>query len=356
MIGIMSVSIQIGKRQVGYKQAPYIIAEMSGNHNQSLDTALDIVEAAHRAGADAIKLQTFTPETLTLDSSKQDFLVPDEAKLWAGQRLWDLYTEAYTPWEWHIPIFRRARQLGLDCISTAFDDSSVDFLLMIGVDAIKIASFELIHLPLLARVAQTGLPLIVSTGMGTENEIEEALTTIKGAGGKFPILLKCTSAYPSLPKDANISSIPALRERFGTLVGISDHTLSHSVVATAVSLGACIVEKHLTIDRQIGGPDAAFSLEPEEFAEMTRTVKECHEALGSVCFGAQAVESASVWERPSIWVAREIKAGERLTTENIRVRRPGGGLHPRNYHALLGRRAAADLPAATALSTEQLEP
>jgi pseudaminic acid synthase len=350
----MKRTVRIGHRQVGDGQTPYVIAEISGNHNQSLDVALEIVHAAHAAGAHAIKLQTFTPDTLTLNSSRPEFFLPADGNPWAGQRLWDLYSQAYTPWEWHAPIFARARELGLDCISTAFDDSAADFLLSVGVDALKIASFELVHIPLLARVARTGLPVIVSTGMGTEAEVAEAVTTIIEAGGGMPILLKCTSAYPALPEDAHLLSLPAMRERFGTLVGVSDHTLTVSVVATAIALGACVVEKHLTLNRQSGGPDAAFSLEPHEFAEMSRTAAECHAALGSVRFGVQAVEAASAWERPSVWVSRDLRAGDVFTTDNLRVVRPAGGLHPREYLSLIGRRVATDIPAATALRAEHV--
>jgi pseudaminic acid synthase len=350
----MTRPVRIGQRHVGDGQVPYIIAEMSGNHNQSLDVALAIVEAAHAAGAHAIKLQTYTPGTLTLNSSRPEFFLPGGGNPWGGRRLWDLYAEAYTPWEWHAPIFARARKLGLACISTAFDYSSVDFLLSVGVDAFKIASFELIHIPLIDRVARTGWPMILSTGMGTEAEVAEAVATIKAASGTLPILLKCTSAYPSRPEDAHLRSIPAMRERFGTLVGVSDHTLSLSVVATAVALGACVVEKHLTLDRQSGGPDAAFSLEPQEFAEMARTVAECHAALGNVRFGIHSAEAASAWERPSVWVVRDLRAGDVLTAENLQILRPSGGLHPRDYPALMGCRVAADLPAATPLRAEHL--
>jgi pseudaminic acid synthase len=350
----MTRTVRIGKRQVGDGQQPYVIAEISGNHNRSLDVALAIVEAAHAAGAHAIKLQTYTPGTLTLNSSRPEFYLPAEDNPWAGQRLWDLYSDAYTPWEWHAPIFSCARALGLDCISTAFDGSSADFLVAVGVDAIKIASFELVHIPLIDRVARTGLPMIVSTGMGTEIEIAEAVAAVKDASGASPILLKCTSAYPSRPEDAHLRSIGAMRERFDTLVGVSDHTLTLSVVATAVALGACIVEKHLTLDRHSGGPDAAFSLEPHEFAEMARMAAECYQALGKIRFGVQSVESASAWERPSIWVARDLRAGDILTAENIRILRPSGGLHPRDYPALMGRRVAMDLTAATPLRAEHI--
>jgi pseudaminic acid synthase len=350
----MTRLVRIGQRDVGDGQAPYVIAEMSGNHNQSLDVALGIVEAAHAAGAHAIKLQTYTQDTLTLNSSRSYFSIPSTGNPWGGRRLWDLYSEAHTPWEWHAPIFTRARTLGLDCISTAFDHSSVDFLMSVGVDALKIASFELIHIPLIDRVARTGLPIILSTGMGSEAEVAEAVATIKTAGGTSPILLKCTSAYPSRPCDAHLHSLPAMRERFGALVGVSDHSLTLSVVATAVALGACVVEKHFTLDRKSGGPDAAFSLEPKEFAEMARTAAECYAALGSVRFGVQPTESASAWERPSVWVVRDLRAGDLLTAENLGIFRPSGGLHPREYPALIGRRVATDLPAATPLKAEHL--
>ena len=350
----MNSELRIGVHMIGDGHPPYVIAEMSGNHNHSIETALAIVDAAAASGAHAIKLQTYTPGTLTLDSHRPEFFLPLDGNPWAGRRLWDLYAEACTPWEWHAPIFERARALGLDCISTAFDDSSVDFLVGLGVDALKISSFELIHLPLLARVSATGLPVIVSTGMGTEAEVVEAVAAVTRTGGAPPVLLKCTSAYPSSAEHAHLRSLPAMRARFGTLVGVSDHTLSIAVVATGVALGACLIEKHLTLDRSVGGPDAEFSLEPAEFAFMTRTAAECFAALGEERFGIQAVEACSAWERPSVWVVRDIRAGDVFTTENLRIIRPGGGLHPHRYHSLIGCRAAMDISAASALRDDHI--
>ena len=298
--------MNIAHRAIGLSSEPFVIAEMSGNHNQSLDTALAIVDAAARAGAHAIKLQTYTPDTLTLDSHGEAFFLPKEGNPWSGQRLWDLYHLAYTPWDWHEPIFARAKKLGLGCISTAFDESSVEFLESLDIDAIKIASFELINIPLLQSAASTGRPIILSTGMGTEDEISEAVRAVTRQGTTLPILLKCTSAYPSRPADAHLRSIPAMRERFATLIGVSDHTRSSAVVSVAVALGASVIEKHLTLDRLAGGTDAAFSLEPHEFATMAQAASESFYALGSIRFGVQAVEAASAWERPSVWVARDI--------------------------------------------------
>jgi len=347
-------NVVIGNRTVGNNQPPFIIAELSGNHNQSLERALAIFDAAAQSGAHAIKLQTYTPETLTLNSHRPEFFLPNEGNPWGGQRLWDLYTQAYTPWEWHGALFDRARSLGLACISTAFDQTSLDFLKSIGINAVKIASFELIHIPLLKAAAKSQKPLIVSTGMATASEISEAVNAVNSQTGLPPILLKATSAYPSTSENANLSVIPIMRENYGTLVGVSDHSMSVAVVATAVSLGACVIEKHLTLDRREGGPDASFSLEPDEFAEMVKIANECFEALGEDQFGPRPVEDASVWERPSVWATRDIKKGEIFTTGNIRVVRPSGGLHPRHYDELLGKRAATNISAETALQKTTL--
>lgn len=347
--------IQLGRKTVGDGFPPYVIAEVSGNHNHSLENALGIVEAAAAAGANAIKLQTYTPDTLTLNSFKKDFYLPGNGNPWAGQRLWELYQDAYTPWEWHLPIFEKAREKGLDCISTAFDKNSVAFLTHLGVDALKIASFELIHIPLIRAVAQTNHTLLISTGMGSKAEIQEAVEAVLGERSEPPILLKCTSAYPSKPIDAHVRTLPEMREAFGTLVGLSDHSMTVSVAATATALGACVVEKHLTLSRDAGGPDASFSLEPNEFRDMVNIVRECFDALGDSCFGQQAVEAASGWERPSIWVTKDIQKGDIFTPENIKILRPSGGLLPREYPKLLGCKSSMDIPAETPLEAKHLD-
>lgn len=346
--------VRIGSRVVGDDQPVFFIAEMSGNHNGSLPRALEIVDAAAEAGAHAIKLQTFRPDTLTLESRTRDFQLPDAGSPWSGRYLWDLYEEAHTPWGWHEPLFARAKASGLACISTAFDAESVDFLVSCGVDAIKISSFELIHLPLLKYTASVGLPLIISTGMGSEREVRDAVNAVT-SGGSPLIVLKSTSAYPSSVQDANLRAIPVMREQLGTLVGLSDHTLSLAVVAAAVTLGACLIEKHLTLARTDGGPDALFSLEPREFADAVRTANEVLDALGAAELGPQKAESTSVWERPSIWVTSRIRSGEEFTARNIRILRPSGGLLPRDLPHVLGMVATQDLEPAMPLRSEHVQ-
>lgn len=347
-------TLRIGTRVVGEGHPPLIIAEMSGNHNQSLATALEIVDAAAESGADAIKLQTYTPDTLTLDSHAPAFFLPSEGNPWAGQRLWDLYKEAYTPWEWHEPICERARSHGLGFISTAFDDSSVDFLERLDVDAIKIASFELVHIPLIERAAATGIPLIISTGMGSDAEIADAVAAVESGMGHKPILLKCTSAYPAHSYDANLLAITSLRSKYSPLVGVSDHSFSDVVVSVAVALGACVIEKHFTLDRGVGGPDSSFSLEPHEFKRMVQVAHESFGSLGSSILEAREVERSSLWERPSIWVTREVKRGERFTRDSVRVVRPSGGLAPKYLNEILESEANSDIPAASPLQRAQI--
>lgn len=351
----MLPELKLGKSIIGESYPPYIIAELSANHNQSLDMALNIVEEASVCGANAIKLQTFRPDTLTLNSFKGEFYIPSKGSLWAGERLWDLYRSASMPWEWHKPIFSRARELGLDCISTAFDEESVNFLVDVGVDAIKIASFELINIPLIKKAAATNIPLILSTGMGSLEEISEAVNAVFEISPISPVLLKCTSAYPALPSDANLKVINDLQERFNVLVGVSDHSMSISVVASSIALGACVVEKHFTLSRSFSGPDSSFSLEPSEFKSMVSVAHECFLAKGVVRYGVQESELISAWERPSIWVTSSIKEGDKFTADNLKVLRPSGGMHPRNLSQVIGLTSALNIDACTPLIAEYIK-
>jgi len=332
------MSIEIGGRCIGLTSEPFLIAEMSGNHNQSLDRALAIVEAAARAGVQAIKLQTYTADTMTLDLDTDDFVVQDPHSPWAGRRLYDLYREAYTPWEWHAPLFERARALGLIAFSTPFDETAVDFLESLEVPAYKIASFENTDLPLIRKVAATGKPLILSTGMATVAEIDEAVCAAREAGCEQIILLKCTSTYPSSPADSNLRTLPHLRELFGCEVGLSDHTLGIGAAVAAVALGATVIEKHFTLCRAEGGVDAAFSLEPHEFAQLRQETERAWQALGRVHYGPTEAERASLVFRRSLYVARDMQAGEVFDEENLRRVRPGHGLPPEYQEVLLGRR------------------
>ena len=342
--------IRIGPHMVGAEHPPFVIAELSANHGGSLDRALEIVHAAADNGAHAIKLQTFTPGTLSIDSHKPDFFIDDPESLWHGRRLWELYQEAETPWEWHAPLFDAARARGMACISSAFDQSSLDFLVGLGVDAIKIASFELVHIPLIEGAAKTGLPVILSTGMAAIEEIEDAVAALRGNGCEQFMLLRCTSAYPSEEKDANVLSIADLRERFDCQVGLSDHCLSPYSVYAAVGLGATMIEKHLTLRRSDGGLDAPFSMEPADLKETVEGSRLVWLSRGSVIYGTQGVEETSRKERPSIYVTKPIAAGEAFTPDNIRVIRPGFGLAPKYYRGVLGRRAAKNIEPESALA------
>lgn len=345
--------IQIGPRRIGPGYPCYIIAEMSGNHGQDFEQALAIVRAAKEAGADAIKLQTYTPDTLTIDCDA-DWFRAGAGTLWAGKNLYQLYGEACTPWEWQPKLKVEAEALGLDCFSSPFDATSVDFLEKMGVACYKIASFELVDLPLIRKVAATGKPIIMSTGMATLAEIEEAVHTARAAGCTQLALLKCNSAYPARPDEMNLRTIPHLGEVCGVPVGLSDHTLELAVPVAALALGACIIEKHFTLDRSIPGPDAAFSLEPAEFGQMVRAVRITERALGVVSYAPAAKEKASQVFRKSLFVVRDIVAGERFTTENVRCIRPGYGLHPRFLDRVLAGRAAVDLPRGTPLTLAHL--
>lgn len=342
--------IRIGSAQIGPGMPPFVIAEMSGNHGQSLDKALRLVDAAADAGAHALKLQTYTADTITLDVRDGDFFIDDPKSLWRGQALYDLYKLAYTPWEWHAPIFERARARGLVAFSTPFDPSAVDFLETLDVPCHKIASFENGDLPLIRKVAATGKPIVMSTGTATLAEIEEAVAAARGAGCRDLVLLKCTSNYPADPRDANLATLPALAQKFGCLVGLSDHTLGTAVPVAAVALGACVVEKHLTLSRADADVDSAFSLEPGELAQLVQDVRKAWLAVGSVRFDLTESEQASRKHRRSLFVAQDVRAGELLTPRNVRSVRPASGLPPKHLDQILGAAAARDLKKGTPLS------
>ncbi|CAG1001336.1 N-acetylneuraminate synthase [Burkholderiales bacterium] len=346
--------IRIGNRDVGPGARPYLIAEMSGNHNQSLDRALEIVDAAAQAGADAIKLQTYTADTMTLDVRSAGFVIDDNKSLWAGRGLYELYQEAHTPWEWHGPIMERAASRGLHCFSSPFDDSAVDFLESLDVPAYKIASFENTDLPLIRKVARTGKPMIISTGMATLAEIDEAVQTARGEGNDQIVLLKCTSTYPATPENTNVRTIPHMREAFGCAVGLSDHTMGCGAAIAAVALGAVIIEKHFTLRRADGGVDSSFSLEPAEFATLRAESERAWQSLGVVVYGGTADEQKSRAFRRTLYISVDMKAGDRLSTNNLRVVRPGYGLAPKYLEVVLGKTINADAAAGTPLSWDLL--
>lgn len=329
--------MKIAGRTIGGGAAPFVIAEMSGNHNQSLERALALVDAAGAAGAHALKLQTYTADTMTLDLAEGEFSVRDGDSLWSGKSLYQLYQEAYTPWEWHGPIFERARKLGMVGFSSPFDESAVDFLEGLGVPLYKIASFENTDLPLIRKVASTGKPMIISCGMATAEELDESVAAARAAGAKDIVLLKCTSTYPATPADTNILTIPDMRRRFGCEVGLSDHTMGIGVAVAAVGLGACAVEKHFTLRRADGGVDSAFSLEPEELKALVVETERAWQALGTVRYGATEKEKKSLVFRRSLYVVQDLKAGDVLTRDNVRVIRPGLGLAPKFLDQVLGK-------------------
>jgi pseudaminic acid synthase len=331
--------LTLGKRQVGAGQPVYVVAELSANHSGSLDVARELVRAAHAAGADAVKLQTYTADTLTIRSDRSEFRIGG-GTLWDGRTLYDLYQEAATPWEWHADLFAEARRLGIDCFSTPFDASAVDFLEQFNPPAHKIASFELVDLALLRKVAVTRRPVILSTGMATLEEITDAVAALREAGCRELALLKCTSSYPAPAEEANLRTIGHLASTFNCPVGLSDHTLGIACPVVAVSLGACLIEKHFTLSRKSPGPDSAFSLEPAEFAEMVRAVRMAEAMLGSVHYGLTPAEVKSRVFRRSLFAVADIAAGERFTEHNVRSIRPGHGLPPKNLPQILGKRAA----------------
>lgn len=344
-----SPTFTIGSRHIGPGHPVYIIAEMSANHHQDYEQAAALVRAAKEAGADAIKLQTYTADTMTLNLRTPEFRI-GAGTIWEGKNLHELYGEAYTPWEWQPKLKELAESLGLDCFSTPFDASAVDFLEAMAVPAHKIASFELVDLPLIRRVAATGKPVIMSTGMGTLEEVGEAVAAFREAGGRELALLKCTSAYPSRAEDMNLLTLPDLAERFGVVAGLSDHTLDLPVPVAAVALGACIIEKHFTLSRNEPGPDSAFSLEPAEFRAMVDAVRTTEKALGRVSYAISTKEEASRIFRRSLFVVEDVRAGQPFDTRNVRCIRPGTGMKPRHLSEVLGGVATRDIPRGTPLA------
>ena len=346
--------MRIAGRSVGGGQAPFVVAEMSGNHNQSLERALEIVEAAAAAGAHALKIQTYTADTMTLDLAEREFRIDDAESLWSGKSLYQLYQEAHTPWEWHQPIFERARKLGMIAFSSPFDESAVDFLEGLGAPCYKIASFENTDVPLIRKAAATGKPMIISTGMATLEELEESVREARAAGCRDLVLLKCTSTYPAAPDDTNILTIPDMRARFGCEVGLSDHTMGIGVAVASIALGACLVEKHFTLRRADGGVDAAFSLEPGELESLVVETGRAWQALGAVRYGATDKEKKSLAFRRSLYVTQDLKAGDILTRDNVRAIRPGLGLPPKHLDAVLGKTIKRDVPRGTPLTMDLL--
>ena len=336
------MTIQIEQFQIGSQHDPFIIAEMSGNHNQSLDRAFAIVDAAAASGAHALKIQTYTPDTMTLNISENEFFISDPKSLWKGKNLYELYAEAMTPWEWHQPIKERCEKHGMLFFSTPFDFTAVDYLEKLNVDFYKIASFENTDLPLIRRVAKTGKPIIISTGMASVSELAEMVEAARSAGCKDLILLKCTSAYPATPKDANLNTIPNLRELFNIQVGLSDHTMGVGVALASVALGATVIEKHFTLDRSEGGVDSAFSMEPSEFKLLVEESQKAWEALGNVSYERGESETKSLVFRRTLYIAEDVKAGEILTEKNLRAVRPGLGIAPKYIDSFLGKRVVRD--------------
>lgn len=334
---------------IGTQHPPFIIAEMSGNHNQSLDRALAIVEAAAKAGAHALKLQTYTADTMTLDSAEGEFFIGDPDSLWQGKSLYKLYDEAHTPWEWHKPIFKRARELGLLAFSTPFDETAVDFLETLNVPCYKVASFENTDLPLIRKIAATGKPMIMSIGMATAAELDESIRAARETGCKDIVLLKCTSTYPATPENSNLRTIPHLAELFGCEVGLSDHTMGVGVAVASVALGASVIEKHFTLCRADGGVDSTFSLEPDEMQMLVVETRRAWEALGKTQYGATEAEKKSLVYRRSLYITRDLRAGEPLTGQNVRAIRPGLGLPPKWLDTIRGKHVNRDVKAGTPL-------
>ena len=346
--------IILGQHRIAPDSPPFIIAEMSGNHNQSLERALAIVEAAAQAGAHALKIQTYTADTMTLDLQDGEFFIQDNKSLWQGKSLYQLYQEAHTPWEWHEPIFKRCRELGLVGFSTPFDASAVDFLEELQVDCYKIASFENTDVPLLRKVAATGKPLIISTGMASLAELDDLVSTLRATGCEQFILLKCTSTYPATPENTNILTIPHLRDLFNCQIGLSDHTLGIGVAVASVALGATVIEKHFTLARADGGVDAAFSMQPEELATLVIESKRAWQALGKIQYGTTEQEKPSLQYRRSLYVAKDMQAGEIFTPDNLRAIRPGLGLPTKYYDILLGKTVGRAVKKGTPVSWDLL--
>jgi len=346
--------IRIADRLIGESQPPFIVAEMSCNHNQSLERALKLVDAAVAAGAHALKMQTARPDGLTLQVDNPEFIISDPDSLWYGKNLYALYEEVVTPWNWHAELFNYCRERRIIAFSSPFELKAVDLLEELDAPCYKIASFELVDLQLIRRVAQTGKPIIMSTGMASLSDIELAVTTVRNEGNNQIVLLKCTSSYPATPADSNLITIPHLRAAFGTEVGLSDHTMGVGVPCAAVALGATVLEKHFTLRRNDGGADSAFSLEPHELELLVVETERAWQSRGTVCYGGSAQEQSSLKYRRSIYVSSDIAAGEVLSGDNIRVVRPGYGLHPRFYEVIIGRRVSRDLKKGTAMAWEYI--
>jgi pseudaminic acid synthase len=346
------MEIRIADRDLGKGHSCLMVAELSANHNHDLEVAKQTIAAASESGADAIKLQTYTPDTLTIDCEEEHFIIKEG--LWKGRKLYDLYKEAYTPWEWHEELFATAKDLGLICFSTPFDSSAVDLLEDLDAPAYKIASFEIQDIPLLKYVASKGKPVIISTGIADQSDIELAVKTCFDEGNKNLILLKCTSAYPAPIEETNLLTIPELSRRFGVPSGLSDHTMGISSAIASVALGASLIEKHFILDRKLGGPDSSFSSEPDEFKEMVERVREVEKALGEISFSRSPSSSANRIFARSLFVVENIKKGEALTTENIRSIRPGFGLHPMHLDKIIGRHAKMDLKRGTPLEWDMI--
>ncbi|WP_111976541.1 pseudaminic acid synthase [Algibacillus agarilyticus] len=346
--------MQIAARKIDASQPPFIIAELSGNHNQDLALAKQMIKAAADAGVDAIKLQTYTADSMTLAVDSDNFRITEKDSLWYGEHLHSLYQKASTPYEWHSELFDYANQLGLIAFSSPFDEDAVDFLETLNVPAYKIASFELTDIPLIQKVASTGKPIIMSTGMATETEIFEALNAAKAAGAKELVLLKCTSTYPATPENTNLNTITDMRVRFGCQIGLSDHTQGIGAAIASVALGAVVIEKHFVLDRHAGGVDAAFSLEPPEFKLLCEQSRVAHKALGHIVYGGSAAEEKSKYYRRSIYIVEDIKAGNKLEPRHLKIVRPAIGLAPKYYQTILGKQVKADLIAGHSLQWDDL--
>ncbi|KXI27906.1 pseudaminic acid synthase [Paraglaciecola hydrolytica] len=344
------LDIQLGHITIGPSHTPFIIAELSGNHSQQLDLAIAMVEAAAKAGVHAIKLQTYTADSMTLDVDTADFVIKEQNSLWHGEKLHALYQKAATPYEWHKVLFDKAKSLGMLAFSSPFDEAAVDFLVDLDVPCFKIASFELTDLPLIRKAASKGKPLIMSTGMASLSEIEEAVTTAKQAGCSDIILLKCTSTYPAEPTNTNLLTIPHLAQAFGCQIGLSDHTAGIGVSVAAVALGATVIEKHFVLDRSAGGVDAAFSLEPHELTALVTETARAQLAMGQVVYGGTVAEEKSKQYRRSIYVAKDMQAGEIFSADNLRIVRPAFGLAPKHWDSVIGKTAKTALKKGTALS------
>lgn len=345
----MSHTMKIGDKTIGGNSPAFIIAEMSANHLQSFDNAVKIIKEAKKAGADAIKLQTYTPDTITINCDNEYFQIKQDT-IWDGTTLHKLYQTAYTPWEWQPKLKKIAEEEGLICFSSPFDKTAVDFLEDMDVPAYKIASFEITDIPFIEYIASKGKPIIISTGIATLSDIEEAVNACKRMGNDQIALLKCTSAYPSPLEDINLNTMPNIRETFKTIVGLSDHTLGHSVAVGAVALGAKIVEKHFTLSRIDGGPDSAFSMEPEEFKNMVNSIREIEKALGVVSYDLTYKMRRSREHSRSLFIVKDVKVGEELNEENVKSIRPGFGMHPKYYNDILGKKARADIKKGTPLN------